>query len=86
MLTHVADSSERVRAAIAEALGRLGDNSTVDPPVAMANDPSSRVRMAAAGALGLFSDVRIVPVLLKLLSDDSMVEPSGGNRSGKNGA
>ncbi|HEU4689298.1 MAG TPA: HEAT repeat domain-containing protein, partial [Vicinamibacterales bacterium] len=66
------DVSDFVRAAAAEALGKIGVPDTLLPLlVALESDPSPSVRHASVGALRHLADVRAVQPLLQALHSDT---------------
>jgi HEAT repeat protein len=58
-----------LRAAAAEALGKIGDARAVEPLIGMLGDEDSDVRYDAAEALGKIGDVRAVEPLIKALEE-----------------
>jgi HEAT repeat protein len=73
------DENSVVRTAAAEALGILGDASTVNPLIEALHDPESYdVRCAAAISLGIIGDESAVPELIAILEQD-MAQPKSGN-------
>ncbi|MHC4712124.1 MAG: HEAT repeat domain-containing protein [Planctomycetota bacterium] len=67
----IEDPSPRIRAAVAEAVGRRRWPDAFDSLLAALDDPSPDVRAKAAWALGELNDQRAVPGLLKLVDDDN---------------
>ncbi|MCI5166665.1 MAG: HEAT repeat domain-containing protein [Candidatus Electrothrix sp. GM3_4] len=66
-----AKDNKGMRRAAAEALGRLGDSSTMPALVNLFSDADNEdVRKAAAEALGKLGDRSVVPVLINHLSDE----------------
>ena len=63
------DRDSSVRAAVAEALGDLGDPAASDALIAQLNDPIVHVRVAAATSLGKIDGPKVVAPLCGLLSD-----------------
>ncbi len=60
---------ERVRQAVAEALGRIGDAAAVPALTKALDDQLPAVRGAAVEALGQIGDAAAVPALTKALDD-----------------
>lgn len=65
------DKDSHVKVSAIETLGRIGDNSVVDPIIMTLRDPDNRVREAAAEALSHLGDIRAVAPLSSQLSDAS---------------
>jgi beta-lactamase regulating signal transducer with metallopeptidase domain len=77
------DSDPGVRAAAAQALGRLDDKSAGNALAAVLNDPSPEVQEQAIMALAELEDPRAVPGLEKLLaSSDADVREQAASRLG----
>lgn len=77
------DSDPGVRAAAAQALGRLEDKSAGNALAALLNDPSPEVQEQAIMSLAELEDPRAVPGLEKLLtSPDTDVREQAANRLG----
>ncbi len=56
------------------ALGHIRHSQTIEPLIAVLNDPDAEIRRVAIEALGSFHDVRVPPVLITALTDlDSKV-------------
>ena len=71
ILDRLADPSAEVRAASAEALGKIGVLKDVAPKVRdVVNDPSVEVRKAAIGALAVLKDREAIPVMIKAAEDE----------------
>lgn len=71
------------RMVAAAALGRLGDESAVDPLLDALTDPAPRVRERAARSCGLLGEPRCVPALADRLDDQSqMVKRAAANALG----
>ncbi len=71
-----------LRMAAANALGRLGEPSTLPAILKTLTDPDPRVRLRACHACGSFADPRAVPALIKRLEDDSRVRRAAANALG----
>ncbi len=65
------DKDSHVKVSAIETLGRIGDNSVVDPIIVTLRDPDNRVREAAAEALSHIGDIRAVAPLAGQLKDPS---------------
>jgi HEAT repeat protein/beta-lactamase regulating signal transducer with metallopeptidase domain len=72
LIARVKDEDADVRAAAAQALGKLEDPRAVPALVGALADGEAKVRAAAAEALGKFSDPRAVKGLTKLLGDSEL--------------
>ena len=71
LISRLKDEDPGVRAAAAEALGKLEDPRAVPGLLGVLNDREARVRSAAAQSLGRFHDSRAVNGLAALLRDSS---------------
>ncbi len=71
-----------LRMAAANALGRLGEPSTLPAILKTLTDPDPRVRLRACHACGSFADPRAVPALIERLEDDSRVRRAAANALG----
>ena len=71
-----------LRMAAANALGRLGEPSTLPAILKALTDPDPRVRLRACHACGSFADPRAVPALIERLEDDSRVRRAAANALG----
>ena len=83
LVTALKDTDPGVRAAAAEALGRLDDKSAGNALAALLNDPSPEVQEKAIMSLAELEDPRAVPGLEKLLvSSDADVREQAASRLG----
>ncbi|SNR38052.1 HEAT repeat domain-containing protein [Halorubrum vacuolatum] len=71
-----------LRMAAANALGRLGEPSTLPAVVEALSDPDPRVRLRACQACGAFADPRAIPALIERLEDDPRVRRAAANALG----
>ena len=69
LITALTDSDEYVRKTAAEALGKIGDASSVDPLVAVLKDSNKYLRQRATTALGEIGDARSMEPLIAMLRD-----------------
>ena len=69
MITLLKDDAPAIRAAAAEALGRSGEKSAVEPLMSMLKDKDPSVRAWAAWSLGFIADERAVEPLIIALND-----------------
>lgn len=72
LIGRLKDEDAEVRAAAAEALGKLEDARAVPALLATIGDRDAKVRAAAADALGRFTDPRAVSGLSSLLADQEL--------------
>ena len=72
LIGRLKDEDADVRAAAAEALGKLEDSRAVPPLLAVIGDRDAKVRAATAEALGRFADPRAVSGLSSLLADPEL--------------
>ena len=72
LIGRLKDEDAEVRAAAAEALGKLEDSRAVPALLAAIGDRDPKVRAATAGALGKFTDPRAVNGLSSLLADPEL--------------
>jgi hypothetical protein len=63
------DLLEETRQNVAYALGNIGDPSSFDSLISMANDPAPSVRIGVAASLGKLKNLDAVPTLTALLND-----------------
>lgn len=66
LITALGNTDEFIRFGAADALGRLGDTSSVDALINCLNDPSRMVRETVIAALGKIGDTRAIAPLTKL--------------------
>jgi HEAT repeat protein len=72
---HLNDRDERVRAAVADTLGRVGDGRGVPYLIEALKDRVPEVAGAAAGALGNLGDAEALPALVELLEQGTADHP-----------
>jgi HEAT repeat protein/beta-lactamase regulating signal transducer with metallopeptidase domain len=72
LIVRLRDEDAEVRAAAAQALGKLEDSRAVPALLASIGDRDAKVRAAAADALGRFTDPRAVSGLSSLLADQEL--------------
>ena len=71
LVARLKDAAPAVRAAAAEALGKIGPLNDVAPTLRAAlDDPAPEVRKAAVAALGALNDREAIPALLKAADTD----------------
>ena len=86
LVTALKDTDPGVRAAAAEALGRLDDKSAANALAGLLNDPSPEVQEHAVMALAELEDPRAVPGLEKLLTNpDADTRAQAASRLGDMG-
>lgn len=74
-LTEDFEENPSVRADVATALGKLGNNEAVEPLInALMNDRDKEVRSRAALALGVLGDLRAVEPLIERIDYDFYVQ------------
>ncbi len=67
LIAALADAEPTVRAAVAEALGRLKTRAAFDQLVKLLANPDADVRLSAANAIGRLGDSRAIEPLAKLI-------------------
>lgn len=71
LILNLNDDNDDIRAFIAQTLGDMGGNESIESLHALLNDTSLKVRKEAAMSLGLISDASSVEPLIKALKDES---------------
>lgn len=66
------DTGTRIRVAVAQALGRMGDERALVPLMSLLNNPREnyRLRLAAAESLGRLGDSQALNPLINIVKDD----------------
>ena len=63
------DQPKEIRLSLIEALGKIGEDSSVDPLVGVLRDKDPEIRIAVVEALGKIKDTKAVQPLIEVLED-----------------